>query len=556
MLAFRLESPVPGSRDNIPGLWRFPVFPFLANPRSKQRKRKRSDSLPANGGPETSAISTRRTILFDEVYDNGNAAEKHWIVEYKGVYYILLCEADGWKFKGGAKYASKAACAHLKFGGHGMKGWTEDEAIRHVGIEVLNCDDNRQKMNNEAPERAHVSGNRRRRRGKIAYREPRIQEQRPLKSALDWRPTVFIPRIENFPVECYRTSPETRRITGWSDGYEDGGKRVGNSMHPSGARPISIDLSRVSTRRKDAMALTGTQGEEAQVHESSSEATVETIGRQETLGPNAPGHTAAASGHSLSSRSMASGYISAHSFEVVRSDIAGHDTSEGDAALRSQGRQPTRTPNYGGGCHRGPGSQTQAQVVNSALRACYAVSPNGAGQSFHQTLTPNPRAEHSGTAVSLDGLADEEAGTLEPYPTTMQSSGPELGELNANCNNHSSPRPGHQPHKYLALSQQTCHDMAPRRGKKRPARVAESQTLPSSISEDTSGINDCHRDKSVEIKPRKKWCREDDIKLAGLRQRLTFNEIGKILECSTIACRGRHRRLQNKNELIKRYPFI
>ena len=457
---------------------------------------------------------TRRTIQFNEVYANGNATEKHWIVEHKGVYYILLCGADGWKFEGGAKYAPKAARGHLRSGEHGKKGWSEDEAIRHVGIKVLNCDANGQKMNNEAYGGGDVSDNRPRRKTKITRGDPRSKEQRPatedseatpepvpgriyitpcFKSSRYWRPAIFVPRgcfgdpsfadvglegcledgqyLRNVPVECYRTSP-AGRITGWQNGYEHGEKRVGDRKYPimyfndvgyllkhslvwraatelreydyethaSEVGVIPSDLSRVLARRKDARASVRTQVGEDLVHEISYEATEETTDPQETSGANPP----ATAGHSSSSQSMASGYFSAHAFELVQSDIVGHVASEGDVALRNQGCQGTTTSNHGGGRHRGRGSQTQAQGGNSALHASHAVSLDGAGELSDQTLNPTPRAEHSGTAVSVDGLAGEEAETFGPYPGTVQRSGPEMGELNTNYNGCSSPRPKHQ----------------------------------------------------------------------------------------------------------------
>lgn len=435
-------------------------------------------------------MSTRRTIQFEEVYANGNAAEKHWIVEHKRVYYILLCGADGWKFEGGAKYAPKAARAHLRSGEHGKKGWSEDEAIRHVGIEVLNCDANGQKMNNEAHGGGDASVNRPHMRGKITRGDPRSQEQctpaedseatpEPvpgriyrapcLKNPQDWRPAVLIPRgcfgdpsladvglegcldgaqyLHNVPVECYRTSPETGRITGWQDGYDDGGKRVGDRKYPIMYFDDLGYLLKHSLVWRAAAELREYNyiAHASEVRAIPSEATVEIADRQETSGANPPGQTAATSGPSWSSQSKASGYFSDHAFELVRSDIVGHSTSEEDVALRNQGRQGKTTSNHGGNHHRGPGSQTQAHVGDSTSLASYSVSPDDTGQLSHRTLNTTPRAENSDTAVSLDSLAGEEAGTLGPHPTTMKRPDPELREQGTSHNSYSSPKSGHQP---------------------------------------------------------------------------------------------------------------
>lgn len=224
---------------------------------------------------------THRTITFDEVYGNGNAADKFWIVENKGEYYILRCNEHGNKFGDSETDALKAATAHLKFGDHDNRRWTYDKAIQHVGIRISNCDAQKKRLNNDAYTMTHGSGNRSHDEWTTARGELQSQEQGPPAGntrprghrdsravvdptpggiyraswgrSPDWRAVIFIPRncfgdpsfadvglegclagahpLDNVPA-CYSICPETGRITDWEAGYEDGGVRVGDRRYP------------------------------------------------------------------------------------------------------------------------------------------------------------------------------------------------------------------------------------------------------------------------------------------------------------------------------------
>ncbi|KAM0198449.1 hypothetical protein ACHAPI_003972 [Fusarium lateritium] len=94
--------------------------------------------------------SQGRTIEFDEVYQNGNAASKYVIVQYLQNWYIVECEEHKMMF---LKQPLKAASKHLSSGKHRMENPGHAGVIRELGTHVLNCNEGQAKMNNEVSQR-------------------------------------------------------------------------------------------------------------------------------------------------------------------------------------------------------------------------------------------------------------------------------------------------------------------------------------------------------------------------------------------------------------------
>ncbi|KAH6871918.1 hypothetical protein B0T10DRAFT_500157, partial [Thelonectria olida] len=85
---------------------------------------------------QTEPVETERTIEFDEVFQDGNAAIKHTIVQFRDEWYILLCETHGLNFK---DHPIMSAAKHLNGRAHGKLPKDHEMAIKHLGVRVLNC---------------------------------------------------------------------------------------------------------------------------------------------------------------------------------------------------------------------------------------------------------------------------------------------------------------------------------------------------------------------------------------------------------------------------------
>ncbi|KAK3384045.1 hypothetical protein B0T24DRAFT_72445 [Lasiosphaeria ovina] len=93
--------------------------------------------------------SQQRTIDFEEVYQNGSAEEKHFIIEWPketGKWYILLCEEHHKHFH---KHPLQGAAKHLSGRQHGNLNRGFDNAIEQLGILVQNCTEEKAKLNNQ-----------------------------------------------------------------------------------------------------------------------------------------------------------------------------------------------------------------------------------------------------------------------------------------------------------------------------------------------------------------------------------------------------------------------
>lgn len=174
----------------------------------------------------------------------------------------------------------KGAVAHLAKT-HWSGKWTFSRAVDALGIEVLNCDWEKQSMNNNAFRVALAEGytplnNQTARRPQRPGLRPavsgtRSRDQRGMEEAVPspipgeiylayWGGSGEIVGIIVLPIDCfsnrsftdiglhgslasdtplltdvpacYRTCPNTGNIIGWEDGYEDGAERVGERVYP------------------------------------------------------------------------------------------------------------------------------------------------------------------------------------------------------------------------------------------------------------------------------------------------------------------------------------
>lgn len=102
--------------------------------------------------------STRRSMTFDEVYQNGDAKYKHFIVEYppeSEEFYILKCDDHGVHF--GANPLAGAA-KHLASRMHNNQSKNYSVAIDALGFRVIGCTSELARLNNTAVESASHNG--------------------------------------------------------------------------------------------------------------------------------------------------------------------------------------------------------------------------------------------------------------------------------------------------------------------------------------------------------------------------------------------------------------
>ncbi|RGP59535.1 hypothetical protein FSPOR_11292 [Fusarium sporotrichioides] len=94
---------------------------------------------------------TNRTVKFDQVYQDGNAAFKYVIDKYKGRYYIVECKKHKMHFS--TDEAIKGARKHLQGKRHNPsrdgRGILYAMAIAEFGTEVLGCTDDLKDLNNK-----------------------------------------------------------------------------------------------------------------------------------------------------------------------------------------------------------------------------------------------------------------------------------------------------------------------------------------------------------------------------------------------------------------------
>ena len=218
------------------------------------------------------------TIEFDELYQDGKAKYKHCIVTHKvnGGRYIILCRKHGQHF---GLQPLRGASKHLSSNTPGKGGGTHSRVFQLMGVKVLNCDAEKQRRYNLAFEVAlangyKVKGNPHARRPpeQTATEDTQAQDQGNMaEGVVDPVPgeiylanlggqqtldaVLVLPRncfgdpsVEDVGLvgslandtfllgrvpECYRICPDTGNITGWEEGYEDGGDMVREREYPA-----------------------------------------------------------------------------------------------------------------------------------------------------------------------------------------------------------------------------------------------------------------------------------------------------------------------------------
>jgi len=102
--------------------------------------------------------ATKRSISFDEVYQDGNAEYKHMIIEYpagENNWYILRCDEHGVHFNLNPLHG---AAKHLHSSQHGHQSKEHSLAIATLGHLVFDCDIEMAKRNNAATTKAFAAG--------------------------------------------------------------------------------------------------------------------------------------------------------------------------------------------------------------------------------------------------------------------------------------------------------------------------------------------------------------------------------------------------------------
>ncbi|KAI0880025.1 uncharacterized protein GGS22DRAFT_193719 [Annulohypoxylon maeteangense] len=211
--------------------------------------------------PTPSSESTnsppKRTITFDEVYQGGNANHKDTIVEWptgSRQWYILKCEQHGLRF---TKNSVQGAARHLNGNGHGCTDRNRDHAVRTLGYLVTDCNEDLAKLNNRVAEETYVKGHKqpfhrlkKQRTSGITHPKDfhiyygrwkdgglgKVADQIYPVMILGWDSqngsglkdgdlnATGLLKKKAKPPNCY--TYDSRRITGWAPGYEDGGSKV------------------------------------------------------------------------------------------------------------------------------------------------------------------------------------------------------------------------------------------------------------------------------------------------------------------------------------------
>ncbi|WAO96055.1 Hypothetical protein NCS54_01371600 [Fusarium falciforme] len=102
--------------------------------------------------------NVKRSIHFEEVFQNGNAPIKHVIVQWppdQGSWYILRCEEHDFNLKDNPLVG---AAAHIRSKKHGKKSSDYNTVLELLGIEVLGCDESLAEKNNVAVREAFKNG--------------------------------------------------------------------------------------------------------------------------------------------------------------------------------------------------------------------------------------------------------------------------------------------------------------------------------------------------------------------------------------------------------------
>ncbi|UPL00109.1 hypothetical protein LCI18_011043 [Fusarium solani-melongenae] len=239
--------------------------------------------LGHNLRPRRQQSHVKRRVTFDEVFQDGNAAVKHFIVRVPssdGLWYILHCEDHQKAFQ---HPALRGAAAHLKGSKHGLPWYpTSLEVVKHFGVEVVNCDAELAEKNNSvalvvsqaskkpsseykvdkpSPKKRQYEPNESEGKEKeVSRRSPKQRRlsgiTRPTPGRIylaywettkDWLPALVLPHIglevfgisstleklglTNQTPDCLRCEPNTQNLK-WREGYEHDGPRAMDREFP------------------------------------------------------------------------------------------------------------------------------------------------------------------------------------------------------------------------------------------------------------------------------------------------------------------------------------
>lgn len=231
----------------------------------RPRHRKRSRRNDSQG-----SLAGDRTIEFDQVFQDGKARTKYRIAQYPpqgGAWYILECREHRKHFP---KDPIHGAAKHLDSDAHNNMGRGHEQAIRELGIRVLDCNETLAARNNAVFDRALVKdagrpgGSRRLNNGtrKSCFRPPAVRNITNIMTvkpgdicATRWQdhkglyPIYILPLgkcprlgfgqsaivqtklVTQLP-SCYEFDPRTDNEPRWAPGFEDGGAREKERLWP------------------------------------------------------------------------------------------------------------------------------------------------------------------------------------------------------------------------------------------------------------------------------------------------------------------------------------
>lgn len=102
--------------------------------------------IPIPSSPAQLLYQTQRSITFEALYQNGDAADKHMIVQHPATsQWVILC-CDHFKIFG--INPIRGAVAHLRGGNHSPLK-TGADALRHLSIHVEKCNSDKADQNNK-----------------------------------------------------------------------------------------------------------------------------------------------------------------------------------------------------------------------------------------------------------------------------------------------------------------------------------------------------------------------------------------------------------------------
>ncbi|KAF4948558.1 hypothetical protein FGADI_9553 [Fusarium gaditjirri] len=255
------------------------IEPTDQTARSNKRNDNASVSRPTKRQRQSVSSDTvaERTISFGEVFQDGKARWKYRIVKIDALYYVFGCKKHDKHFC--KENPLQAAMSHLKGKGHPNKRSNITQAIRSLGIQVVDCDDDSLKRNNKVADLYITEQEQKKERRKASSKDfahapqtheiymawfgdddqgyclhaflvipffPRPGDGMDIQSVTESNLNVDIPA-------CYKLN-ETTGGYDWAEGYEEHGKYANNRVYPimclAGEIPHKVDWLPVCHFRK------------------------------------------------------------------------------------------------------------------------------------------------------------------------------------------------------------------------------------------------------------------------------------------------------------------